>query len=319
MQERESEAAVKERKGYKEGTGQALMKFIYSLRPADALTTAFLICMMFICLVFRERVNDIRTLVFTYSVLLILQIALIKGGGILSRNKVTDIVRSIVFPVLCVLVIFDSLGLLVHSINPKDIDPVLIRLDYLIFGGYPTVMLETIQRPFLTDVLEIAYSSYYFLPVSLGLLLKLQGREKEFDRVVFFILLWFYLSYVGYILFPAIGPRYTMEHLQSTELKGMFVAGPIQEFLNRLEGIKRDAFPSGHTAIVLVVAGLAYRFQKSFFYWTLPVILLLIFSTVYCRYHYAVDVIGGILLAVMTFYMGEKYYEQREIRSSIDH
>ncbi len=295
------------------------MKFIYSLRPAEALTTAFLICLMLTCLVFREKVNDIRTLVFTYSVLLILQIAFIKARGILSRNKVTDILISIVFPVMCVLVIFDSLGLLVHAINPKDIDPALIRLDYLIFGGYPTVMLETIQRPFLTDILEIAYSSYYFLPISLGLLLKLQGREREFDRVVFFILLCFYLSYVGYILFPAIGPRYTMDHLQSTELKGMFVAGPIQEFLNRLEGIKRDAFPSGHTAIVLVVAGLAYRFHKIFFYITLPVILLLIFSTVYCRYHYAVDVIGGILLAVMTFYMGEKYYEQRETRSSIDH
>ncbi len=319
MQEREPEAIVAERKGRKEGAGQALMKSVCRIRPADALTAAFLICLMITCFVFREKVSGIRTLFATYAALLILQIALIKTRDLLSRNKITDIMMSIVFPVVCVLVIFDSLGLLVHSINPKDIDPALIRLDYLIFGGYPTVMLETIQRPLLTDVLQIAYSSYYFLPVSLGLLLKLQAREREFDRVVFFILLCFYLSYVGYILFPAIGPRYTMDHLQSTELKGMFIAGPIQEFLNKLEGVKRDAFPSGHTAIVLVVAGLAYRFHKVFFYVTLPVILLLIFSTVYCRYHYVVDVIGGVLLAVMTFYVGEKYYEQRENRSCIDH
>lgn len=288
------------------------MNSLYRLRPADALTTFFLVCLIILSLVFHGKIVHVKDLLFVYSLLLLLQIAVIKFDGRLSRNKATDIVRGVVFPVLCVLVIFDSLGWLVHSIHPRDIDPFLIRLDYLIFGGYPTVMLESIQRPMLTDVLQIAYSSYYFLPLSLGLLLKLKGKEKEFDKVVFFILLCFYLSYVGYMLFPALGPRYTMNHLQSSELRGVLVAGPVQKLLNKLEGIKRDAFPSGHTAVVLVISGLAYRFHRGFFYLTLPVVALLIFSTVYCRYHYAVDVIGGVLLALITFYIGERYYEQRE-------
>lgn len=318
MQERESEAVVAERKGYKEGFGKALMGLLRRFRPADTLTSLFLVCLIIVSLVFHERISGVGTLLLSYTLLLVLQLVLVMADDLLSRNRAADLFRSIIFPVVCVLVIFDSLGLLVHDINPKDIDPVLIRLDYLILGGYPTVMLETIQRPFLTDVLQLAYSSYYFLPISLGLLLKIKGREEEFDRVVFFILLCFYLSYVGYILFPALGPRYTIDHLQSSELKGMFITGPIQDFLNRLEGIKRDAFPSGHTAVVLVVAGLAYRYHRGFFYVTLPVIVLLIFSTVYCRYHYAVDVIGGALLAMTTFYFGGRCYERREIRNNID-
>ncbi len=234
-------------------------------------------------------------------------------------SRVPDMVRSIVFPVICVLVIFNSLELLVHDINPGDIDPLLIRLDYLIFKGYPTVMLESFENPLLTDILQIAYSSYYFLPISLGILLKLRNRDEEFDRTVFLILLCFYLSYIGYMLFPALGPRYTMNHLQSSDLQGLFLAEHIQGLLNRLEGIKRDAFPSGHTAVALVVSGLAYRFHMGFFYLTLPVVAMLIFSTVYCRYHYVVDVIGGIILAALTFFVGEKYYGHREVRNNISY
>ena len=91
---------------------------------------------------------------------------------------------------------------IVHYVNPKDIDPVLIRLDYLIFGGDPAVMLEKIMNPFLTDVLEIAYTTYYFMAISLGVMLLLHHKREEFNRTIFLVLFCFYLSYLGYILFP---------------------------------------------------------------------------------------------------------------------
>jgi membrane-associated phospholipid phosphatase len=295
------------------------MRIISQARPADSLTLVFLVCLIMVSLFFHTRVPHVKALIALYATLFLIQALLIRTAPSLSRNKATDIVRSVVFPVACVLVIFDSLELLVHNINPRDIDPWLIRIDYLLFGLYPTVMLESLHTPLLTDILQLAYSSYYLLPISFGLVLKLRGREREFDKTVFLILLCFYLSYVGYLLFPALGPRYTMNHLQSFELKGLFVAEPIQRILNGLEGIKRDAFPSGHTAVVLVVSGLAYRFERGFFSLTLPVIVLLIFSTVYCRYHYVVDVIGGTLLAAITFFIGEKYYGYWETRNSSHH
>jgi membrane-associated phospholipid phosphatase len=295
------------------------MRTLLKLRPADSLTIVFLLFLTVVSLGFHDRILQVKALILTYSVLFGVQLLLIRHREAVVRNGVLDMVRSVVFPVVCVLVIFDSLQWLVHAINPRDIDPLLIRLDYLIFGGYPTVMLESFQNPLLTDVLQIAYCSYYFLPISLGVILKLQKRDEEFDRTVFLILLCFYLSYVGYMLFPALGPRYTMNHLQSSDLQGLFVAGPIQELLNRIEGIKRDAFPSGHTAVALVVLGLAYRFHKAFFSLTLPVVAMLLLSTVYCRYHYAVDVIGGVILAAITFLIGEKYYGYWQVRNNINY
>jgi membrane-associated phospholipid phosphatase len=86
------------------------------------------------------------------------------------------------------------------------------------------------------------------------------------------------------------------------------VAEPVQKFLNYLEGIKRDAFPSGHTAIPLTVLYLAYKFRRRVFWFLLPVVSALIFSTVYCRYHYVVDVIAGFGLTLITIYLGEWYY-----------
>lgn len=107
---------------------------------------------------------------------------------------------------------------------------------------------------------------------------------------------------------PAIGPRFTMEHLHNSALEGLFITAPLQDLLNRLEGVKRDAFPSGHTAITLLVVYLAWRFEKRLFVVFLPVAGALLFSTVYLRYHYVVDVIAGLALALITVVLGEKYY-----------
>jgi membrane-associated phospholipid phosphatase len=219
--------------------------------------------------------------------------------------------RDIIFPVISVLIIFDSLGLIVHKINPQDLDYLLIRLDFTIFRTYPTIELEKIMSPLLTDILQISYSTYYFLPVTLGAVLKIRKKQVEFEKSLFLILLCFYLSYVGYILFPALGPRYAMEHLHEAELTGFLFSESIQKALNMLEGIKRDAFPSGHTAIALTVLYLAYLYERKLFMVFLLPVMLLIFATVYCRYHYAVDVLCGIILTVVTIAAGKLYYKPK--------
>ena len=278
---------------------------IRELRPADSLNLFFLSFLTLVTTLFYREITDPLLLITLYSGLIFLQIVLIKKR---ERNGLLKLTYDLLFPTACILLVFDSLERLVHYINPRDIDPLLIKLDYLLFNGYPTVMFENIMTPLLTDIFQTAYASYYFLPVTLGVVLKAKGDDKAFDRALFLIMLCFYLSYIGYILMPAIGPRFTISHLQNRDLQGLFITGPLQEILNRLEGIKRDAFPSGHTAIALTVVYLAWRFEKKLFAVFLPVTLALIVSTVYCRYHYVVDVLGGMTLTLITILLGEKYY-----------
>lgn len=276
------------------------------LRPADTLTIFFSILLLIITAVYRDVIPGAGYLIVIYGSLVFFQIVLSRISGI---NSFLTLTRDIIFPVVSVLIIFDSLGLIVHRINPQDIDYLLIRIDYLIFGGYPTVYLEGVICPPLTDILQIAYSTYYFLPVTLGIVLKVRRDNGVFEKSLFLILFCFYLSYVGYMLFPALGPRYAMDHLQTADVGGFLVSKPIQDFLNLLEGVKRDAFPSGHTGIALTVLFLSYRYARNIFRIMLVPVILLIFATVYCRYHYVIDVIGGVILAVVTIAAGEVYYK----------
>lgn len=276
------------------------------LRPADTITALFSFFLLILTSVFYKKIPSAGYLMLIYASLIFFQLTVVRLN---SLNAFLTLTRDIIFPVISVLIIFDSLGLVVHNINPQDLDYLLIRLDYLIFRTYPTVFLERITNPLLTDILQVAYSTYYFLPIILGIVLKLENRNEEFERSLFLILLCFYLSYVGYILVPALGPRYAMEHLHEKVLDGFLLSRPIQDILNLLEGVKRDAFPSGHTGIALTVLFLAYRYARGLFWTMLIPVILLIFATVYCRYHYAVDVIGGILLTVVTIVIGEVYYK----------
>ena len=88
------------------------------------------------------------------------------------------------------------------------------------------------------------------------------------------------------------------------------VARAISQTINRLENTKLDAFPSGHTMITTAVLIVAWRRFRKLFWFLLPVAILLILSTMYCRYHYLVDVLAGIVLAFATVPLGDRLYDR---------
>ncbi len=69
---------------------------------------------------------------------------------------------------------------------------------------------------------------------------------------------------------------------------------------------QRDAFPSGHTQMALISLYLAhqYRLKSRFILYLLGT--LLIISTVYLRYHYVIDVIGGVIFMIITVWTAPK-------------
>ncbi len=267
------------------------------LKSSELINTGFTLLFTLVLVFNFNSIENSTSLLAGYILLLIVQVIFIK---VQPKSKTVEYLKDIALPVVSVLFIFDSMTYIVHGVNPEDIDPLLIMADYRLLGVYPTVWLERFINPVLTEILQLCYSTYYFLPVILGISLKMKKEEQGFQEGLSLIILCFYLSYVGYILFPALGPRYTMAHLQHIELKGVFTFKWIYHTLNSLEGIKRDAFPSGHTGITLTVLYVAYKYHRRLFFIYLPISVLLVFATVYCRYHYFVDVIGGVGLFFVT-------------------
>ena len=202
-------------------------------------------------------------------------------------------------PLIIIPTSFHELHYLVHNVNPVDFDQLLINIDYAMFGVHPTIWLEKWAHPVAVEYFQIIYTTFYFLPIILAYILFKRKKARDYDYFLFLIVFGFYLSYIFYFLVPAVGPRFTLNHLQTFPVEGLWLTEGIRQTLDTLENIQRDAFPSGHTAITLVVVIYAWKYSKPYF-WILTVVgSSLLFSTVYLRYHYVVDVIAGILLTLV--------------------
>lgn len=205
---------------------------------------------------------------------------------------------------------FFELSYLIPRVHPRDFDIELALFDQKLFGVHPTVWLERFSHPMLTELLQFVYPTYYFLPIILGAVLWRKRWFPEFYYWIFVIAFGFYLSYLGYFLVPATGPRFLPEIVaaQTRPLEGVWLFQSVRGALDRAEGITRDCFPSGHTEMTLLVLYYARRFHRRTFWWMLPAGAGIIVSTVYLRYHYVVDVIAGALLAWIVVMGGKSFY-----------
>jgi membrane-associated phospholipid phosphatase len=201
------------------------------------------------------------------------------------------------YMLLYVATCYREMAQYIPAIRRTTSDRWLADLDYRLWGAYPTVWLERISSRPLTELLQVCYT--LFIPVVLFVAAMLWRKRlyREFQYYAFLIALGFLLSYVGYFIVPALGPRFLLKHLQHTVLEGLWFFHGMQSGLDSLESVNYDCFPSGHTELTILAwwgsRMVSNRLFKAYFAYT-PV---LIFATVYLRYHYSVDVLAGAVLA----------------------
>jgi membrane-associated phospholipid phosphatase len=282
-----------------------------ALRPVDILSLTFIALLLAITGADASRLPHAGWLAARF---IALAFAIAASARFAARSGAASPARTIhaFLPVLIVPVLFDSMGDIIPYVRSGTIDDMLIRADQMLFGGnHPTVLLERFIHPVLTAVLQFAYIGYYPMAIVLGGVLWAKKKETAFHEAIFGIILCFYLSYLGYLLFPAVGPRFTLAHLQTRDLAAGPLVTAIQETLNALENTKTDAFPSGHTAVALMTLFYAWRFKERVLTALLiPAVAGLILSTVYLRYHYVIDVIAGIGLTTVTAFIAQPIYEK---------
>src|SRR4030066_1140570 len=163
--------------------------------PTEGLTLFFLIVLFLLVLFFRGQIplwwHQILFYALSLGLLFVLKLSS-------DRNKSEGIggLLNDFSPVAFIILIYQSLGNIIHHLQP-DIDPTLIRIDFLLFGVHPTVWMERWITPWLTDTMSLAYISYYFLPLILVLTLSLRGRTEEFRQTMFVLTFGYYLSFIG--------------------------------------------------------------------------------------------------------------------------
>jgi hypothetical protein len=282
------------------------------LSLSEGLTLFFLIGLVLLTFLFRGRIPAWHSLVFRYLLWIGLLFVFKLWSDRRERGRSKDFIYAF-SPLLFIVLIYESLGDLTHHLHP-DIDRSLMEIDSLLFGVQPTIWMQRWIVPWLTDLLSLAYLSYYFLPVILVFVLYHNKRPGLYPAV-FILLLGYYVSFVGYMLFPAVGPRYFMASLYTVPLEGSFITEWVRDGLNAIEHNKRDCMPSGHTQLALTVLYLANRYERKVFYVFLPFVCGLIFSTIYLRYHYVIDLFVGTAIALCTMAVGPRLYEWWDRRS----
>jgi membrane-associated phospholipid phosphatase len=280
-----------------------IRRWLSESRPVEISSAFFILIFLGFALRYYQVILSANLLVVRYVGLLLL-ILLARRTAELMEKRGWILFRDFL-PVLIIFEVYDGLGYMLHLINPHDADPTLIRIDRLLFGTDPSLWMERFITPFLNDLMHLAYFSFYFLPLVLGIVLWMGGKKEAFHRLVMASTSAFYLCFVGYLLVPAVGPRYTLAHLYRVPLEGTPITDFIRGFVATAENLQWDCFPSGHTAVALVVLWYALREERKVFYPLLPISILLLISTVYCRYHYVIDVLAGMVVAALSVLLAD--------------
>lgn len=184
----------------------------------------------------------------------------------------------------------------VDAIHPSRADAFLERLDLLALGFNPNLALERVSFPLLTDALSFFYL-FSFLPyLALAFADYYRAERETFTRFSTGLFTVYALGFLGYTLWPAVGPYAAMADRFQGPIAASGLSAAHHEFVVRgTNGI--DAFPSLHCALTGFVLAFDRAHAPRRFRFMLAPVALLWVATVYLRYHYVADVAAGFAAA----------------------
>ena len=189
----------------------------------------------------------------------------------------------------------DKLQLILHG---RWLDEYVLDGEQYLFGVQPTLWLQHITSPGLTEWMMFAYVIYVpMYPVLCGIIYYLRGDVAMED---YFFTLGFtnILCDIGFILFPVAGPIATIGSLYTVPLNG-YIFTYLGELMRSNLHYIGGTIPSPHCAAATIMWVMAYRYHRPSFYILTPVVLSLYASTFYARYHYVTDAVVGVAVAFL--------------------
>jgi membrane-associated phospholipid phosphatase len=183
------------------------------------------------------------------------------------------------------------------------------------------------------------YFSYYFMIAGVGLALLIRNRD-HFHHFITVVSLVFYVCYLTYVVLPVMGPRiFFHDGLSVTALGGEDVQHPrwgvlaedpppypeairegvfynVVAFLYRYFESEGAALPSRHVALALVTLYFSWIYLPRVRWLHLMFAVGLWMSTVYCRFHYVVDVFAGLALAALLVPMANRLHRKWKSQTS---
>ncbi|MEO6527832.1 MAG: phosphatase PAP2 family protein [Gemmatimonadaceae bacterium] len=201
-------------------------------------------------------------------------------------------------PLIAGPVMYVELRWIIAALGAVHRDALLMAWEARLFPSNPSLTLAPrMQVLALSELLHLAYASYYALVYVPPFILYVRRRRAEFAATMLTLTIVYGACFLAYALFPVDGPRYLVGPAAAPD-------GPVRRFVLALleQGSSRGtAFPSSHVAASVVSALCTLQFQPRLGAVVTLIAALLTVATVYGGFHYAVDALVGVMLGLLAW------------------
>jgi len=200
------------------------------------------------------------------------------------------------YPVVMNLV-FVTMGSTALKVVAHRQDAGLQHLDAILVGVTPSLRLQAIITPWLTEALSFCYLLFFPYLFFSWVFYAWRG-VASFRRLCVGLFTIYALGFLGYSTVPAAGPHLAMADQFTVPLTGWTITR-LNDYVVTRGSNGVDVFPSLHCA----VSSYLLFFDRRHAPWRFRLYLVpcvgLWLATLYLRYHYLVDVIAGFALAAL--------------------
>lgn len=210
-------------------------------------------------------------------------------------------------------------------------DHIFAEIDYRIFGFQPALVFDQVlSSTFWYEFFNMGYYSYYYLMVATVMYYFL-AKYDDMQRATFVFFASFFLFYLVFDFLPVAGPQYYY-CANGTDLASQAVFPQMHDYFRLHREIlplevrgffskmvlaaqetgenPTAAFPSSHVGMTIVTMLLAWQSGSKRLFWILfPFAIILFFSTVYVKAHYAIDSVAGLVVGALFFAITNQLYK----------
>ncbi|OHD20460.1 MAG: hypothetical protein A2Y38_06700 [Spirochaetes bacterium GWB1_59_5] len=217
-----------------------------------------------------------------------------RSSGMLVVRWMQGFLRQ-AYPLVLFTYFFIAVTRFDTALFKSDLDPYFAALDTFLFGSVLSARLLFEYPSFLlSELLHGAYVLYYVSIPGLALWLYIKNRSALREYIVVAMLI-FYAACLTYAVLPVVGGRFdpAVRALTETYRYGPFTR--IMVFIYRSSAHTGAAFPSTHAIMSLVIALMSIKRAKPMAPLFSVNAALILVATIYCGYHYVVDLIAALV------------------------
>ena len=236
-------------------------------------------------------------------------LALVRGQ-VLRWGSLTSALVYRLALIATLLASFFQLREILPAVSPWAVDASIYAFDLRVFGFEASVALDQFVTPASTEWFAFFYF-LYFLILSVHVLpMTFWSKDPQLlNRFATGMLLMFMAAHIIYMMVPGYGPYWFLKDTFKHELQGGTFWRLVRETVDA-GGAQKDIFPSLHTAAPTFFAIFSFRHRTRMpFKYSWPVMAFVavqvIIATMFLRWHYLIDIVAGLVLALTAQGIGQ--------------